>query len=245
MLLLAEGAVRSGHVVVDGLHLERADVRGRRVRPHGFGVEAPQGGFTLWNRQADAEVVITADLRGLSAGSEQSPVRGCGVFVGGHGDWEGRGDGGVLNVSTLRTGEIHTDGGTPPGTPDLISGGVFVISGAVVEEASFESIATHGDGSTGVQVSKPLPRLEIERDLTTVDGEGMSLVKGGQMTLRAVAPSVKAGGSVGKVVIGGEMRTAGDDVVTLEVEGAIEQIDVAGSVKATALRVGCSIRVRP
>jgi hypothetical protein len=46
VLLLAEDAVRSGHVVVEGLHVERADVRGRAERPHGFGVEALQGGFT-------------------------------------------------------------------------------------------------------------------------------------------------------------------------------------------------------
>ena len=308
VLLLADDSVRAGHVVVDGLHVERADVRGRAVRPHGFGVEALQGGFTLWNRQADDSVAITADLRGISAGSPASPVRGSGVFVGGHGDWDGHGDGGTLRVSSLRTGEIHTDGGIPAGTPDLISGGVFVISGAVVEEvvnegpvttygqndmvldnwgdvdswratapvtsrgpsgigfvnfgrlgrldvqapvqtfgtgargfnvydgslehASFESIATHGDGSTGVQVSKPLPVLEIKGDLSTEGGEGMSLVKGVQMTLKAVALSVKPGGSVGRVTIGGGLRTSGADVVTLEVEGEIDEIEVAGGISA-------------
>jgi hypothetical protein len=308
VLLLADESVRAGHVVVDGLHVERADVRGRAVRPHGFGVEALQGGFTLWNRQADDSVAITADLRGISAGSPDSPVRGSGVFVGGHGDWDGHGDGGTLRVSSLRTGEIHTDGGIPAGTPDLISGGVFVISGAVVEEvvnegpvttygqndmvldnwgdvdswratapvtsrgpsgigfvnfgrlgrldvqapvqtfgtgargfnvydgslehASFESIATHGDGSTGVQVSKPLPVLEIKGDLSTEGGEGMSLVKGVQMTLKAVALSVKPGGSVGRVTIGGGLRTSGADVVTLEVEGEIDEIEVAGGISA-------------
>lgn len=308
VLLLADDSVRAGHVVVDGLHVERADVRGRAVRPHGFGVEALQGAFTLWNRQADASVAITAELRGISAGSQETPVRGSGVFVGGHGDWDGHGDGGTLEVSELRTGEIHTDGGIPAGTPDLISGGVFVISGAVVEEvvnegpvttygqndmvldnwgdvdswvatapvtsrgpsgigfvnfgrlgrldvrapvqtfgtgargfnvydgslehASFESIATHGDGSTGVQVSKPLPTLEISGDLSTEGGEGMSLVKGVQMTLKAVALSVKPGGSVGRVAIGGALRTSGADVVTLEVEGAIGEIEVAGGISA-------------
>ena len=309
VLLLAENAVRSGHIAVDGVHVERADVRGRAIRPHGFGVEALQGAFTLWNRQPDPSIVITADLRGIRGGSEAAPIRGSGVFVGGHGDWEGHGDGGTVKVSTLRTGEIHTDGGIPPGTPDLISGGVFVISGAIVEEvvndgpvttygqndmvldnwgevrswiaeaeivsrgpsgigfvnfgqlerldvrapvqtfgtgargfnvydgsldhASFESIATHGDGSTGVQVSKPLPVLEIRGDLSTEGGEGMSLVKGVQTTLKAIALSVKPGGSVGRVTIGGELRTTGADVVTLEVEGEIGEIAVAGGIFAT------------
>ncbi len=40
--LLADHAVRAGHVVVDGLQVEQADVRGRAVRPNGFGVEALQ-----------------------------------------------------------------------------------------------------------------------------------------------------------------------------------------------------------
>jgi hypothetical protein len=63
VLLLADHAVRAGHVVGDGLQVEQADVRGRAVRPHGFGVEALQGAFTLWNRQPDGSVVITAELR--------------------------------------------------------------------------------------------------------------------------------------------------------------------------------------
>lgn len=309
VLLLADHSVRAGRVVVDGLRVERADVRGRALRPHGFGVEALQGGFTLWNRQADASVVITAELRGIGAGSAESPVRGSGVFVGGHGDWDGHGDGGTLRISTLRTSEIHTDGGIPAGTPDLISGGVFVISGAVVEEivndgpvttygqndmvldnwgdvrswratapvtshgpsgigfvnfgalgrldvqapvqtfgtgargfnvydgslehASFESIATHGDGSTGVQVSKPLPLLEISGDLSTEGGEGMSLVKGVQLALKAVALSVKPGGSIGKAAIGGRLRTSGKGVVTLEVEGEIGELTVGAGISAT------------
>lgn len=308
VLLLADDAVRAGHVVVDGVHVGRADVRGRMLRPHGFGVEALQGAFTLWNRQADPGVAITAELRGISAGSDGSPVRGSGVFVGGHGDWEGMGDGGTLRVSTLRTGEIHTDGRIPPATPDLISGGVFVISGAIVEEvvnegpvttygqndmvldnwgdvrswtaqapvtsrgpsgigfvnfgklgrldvrapvqtfgtgargfnvydgsldhASFQSITTHGDGSTGVQVSKPLAVLEIEGDLRTEGGEGLSLVKGVQTTLKAIALSVKPGGSIGKLSVAGELESTGDNVVTLEIEGEIGEIEVAGGVTA-------------
>jgi hypothetical protein len=90
------------------------------------------------------------------------------------------------------------------------------------EHASFESIVTHGDGSTGVQVSKPLPTLEISGDISTEGGEGMSLVKGVQMALKAVALSVKPGGSVGSVTIGGALRTSGADVVTLEVDGEID-----------------------
>lgn len=131
--VLIREAITAGHVGVDRLFVEAADVRGRMDRPHGFGVDAMQGGFTLWNQQSDPAMQITARLLNISAGTAAAPVRG-GVFVGGHGDWDGKADGGgVLTVSTLSAGEIHTDGGIAPGAPGLISGGVFVISGAFVE----------------------------------------------------------------------------------------------------------------
>lgn len=308
VLLVAAEEVRAGHVQVEGLTVERADVRGRVDRPHGFGVEALQGAFTLWNRQADPDVVITAELLDISVGSAASPVRGSGVFVGGHGNWDGAGDGGTVTVPLLRTGEIHTHGGIPVGTPDLISGGVFVISGAIVQQvvnsapvttngqndmvldnwgevvtwtvnapvtsngpsgigfvnfgaidrldvqasiqtfgsgargfnlydgslrhASFTDIATHGDGSVGVQVSKPLGTLEISGDLTTEGGEGQSLVKGVQVVLKAIALSVKPGAEVGTIVIGGQVRTAGDNVIAVELDGSIGSLSVAGGITA-------------
>lgn len=307
--LIAEGAVRRGHVVIEGLTITAADVRGRADRPRGFGVEALQGALTIWNRQADAAVALTAEVSGVSIGSEATPARGSGIFVGGHGTDDGKAAGGTLTLKALTTGEIHTNGGIPEGTPDLISGGVSVISGAVVEsvtnegpvttygqndmvldnwgavqtwtalapitsrgpsgigfvnfsdierlevkapvqtfgkgargfnlydgslnEASFESIATHGDGSIGVQLSKPLPVLRIAKDLTTEGGEGLSLVKGVQMTLRAVALSIKPGGAVDEVHVGGDIRTAGDDVVTIEAFDRVGSWDVGGSIAAT------------
>jgi hypothetical protein len=100
VLLVAADAVRAGHVHVDGLHVVLADVRGRLDRPPAVGVETLPGAFTLWNRRPD--VVITAELLDVGAGSASSPVRGSGVFVGG-----------AVRVSTLRTAEVHTDGPSP------------------------------------------------------------------------------------------------------------------------------------
>jgi hypothetical protein len=283
-------------------------VRGRVDRPRGFGVEALQGAFTLWNRQSDPGAALTAELLDIAAGTRESPVRGSGVFVGGHGNWDGAADGGTVRVSMLRTGEIHTHGAIPHGTPDLISGGVFVISRAVVgqvvnagptttngqndmvldnwgevatwtatapvtshgpsgigfvnfgaigrldvqapietfgpgargfnlydgslEHASFQLIATHGDGSIGVQVSKHLPVLDIAGDLTTEGDEGMSLVKGVLLRLKAIGLSVKPGGQIGALNVEGRIHTAGSDVVSVEIEGNIDQLAVAGGISA-------------
>ena len=309
VLLVAEDAVRAGRVEVQGLRILSADLRGRVDRPRGFGVEAMQGGFTLWNRQPDPAVVLTAELLDIAAGTPDTPVRGSGVFVGGHGDTAGAADGGTVQVTRLRTGEVHTDGGIAAGTPDVISAGVFIISGAVVAEvvnagpvtthgpndmvldnwgqvttwtaqapvtshgpsgigfvnfgalnrldvqapirtfgtgargfnvydgslqsASFDSIATHGDGSIGVQVSKSLPVLEITGDLRTEGGEGTSLVRGVQTALTAVALSVKPAGHIGSVHIGGRVSTTGDAVVTIDLEGPVDRLRVDGGVSAT------------
>ncbi|MER7794302.1 hypothetical protein [Streptomyces sp. NPDC097640] len=308
VLLLGRESVRSGHVRVAGLTVEAADLRGRVERPHGFGVDALQGGFTLWNLQPDPAIEITAELLDVAAGSADHPVRGSGVFVGGYGDWNGVSSGGTVRVSLLRTGEIHTDGGILAGTPDLISGGVFVISGAVVEEvhtagpvtthgqndmvldnwgqvrnwtatapvvshgpsgigfvnfgeldrldvrapiithgtgargfnlydgslrhASFDSIATTGDGAVGIQVSKHLPRLEVRGDLTTSGGTGTSLVRGVQVQLKAIAFSVKPGGKIDQATVGGRITAHGDGLVSVEIDGELGSFDVSGGIAA-------------
>ena len=97
---------------------------------------------------------------------------------------------------------------------------------------SCESIATHGDGSVGVQVSKPLPTLEISGDLTTEGGEGQSLVKGVQVSLKAIALSIKPGADVGTITVGGQVRTSGDNVITVEIDGNVGQVEIAGGVVA-------------
>jgi hypothetical protein len=71
--ILARDNVRSGHVDVDGLDVIAADARAQSDRPSGFGVKVIQGAFTLWNMQADESIVISADLKGLSAGRTVSP----------------------------------------------------------------------------------------------------------------------------------------------------------------------------
>ena len=95
--ILARDKVRGGHVDVNGLDIIAADARGEKERPHGYGVYVINGAFTLWNMQQDTDVVVSADLVGLSAGRDGAPVRGSGIFVSGGGDKAGR-----LNVRVGR-----------------------------------------------------------------------------------------------------------------------------------------------
>jgi hypothetical protein len=126
--LLARDNVRSGHVAAEDVDVVSADARGFEPRLEGYGVEVVPGAFTLWNQQDSHDVMITAELIALRAGRGGAPVRGSGVFVGGMGD-----TGGQLVVGRLETGAIHSDGGIEGDTPDRISGGVFIGSGAYVE----------------------------------------------------------------------------------------------------------------
>lgn len=308
--LVAEDQTKQVRVETMGLHVRDADVRGRVEQPHGYGVDVLQGGLTLWNRQRDSGAKFTATLRDVSVGTDETPVRGSGVFVAGYGDRAGRLAGGTFTADLIETGRIVTDGGIAAGTPDKITGGVFVVSGATVDrvlnadtvtthgqndmvldnwgyvkewvataditstgpsgigfvnfgdidtldvqapilttgpgargfnlydgslkEAAFHSIRTTGDGSVGVQVSRPLGTLVVHHDVETTGGEGMSLVKGVQVRLKAIAFSVKSGGTIESVTIGGSLRTRGDDVVTLEVESGatIEGLTIGGTIEA-------------
>ncbi|HVL23726.1 MAG TPA: hypothetical protein VM450_06555 [Thermomicrobiales bacterium] len=139
---------------------------------------------------------------------------------------------GPSGIGVVNFGDIdRLDVQAPIQTYGVGARGVNVYDGSL-RHASFDRIATHGDGSVGVQVSRPLPTLEIAGDLSTDGGEGQSLVKGVQMALKAIALSVKSGGDIGSLTVGGSVRTAGDDVVTVEIEGDVATIAVAGGIVA-------------
>jgi hypothetical protein len=314
--IIAEGRLTSGHINADRVHVEAADVRARFHRPHAYGVDALQGAFTLWNRQPSPESIITAALSNLSAGSADEPVRGSGIFIAGTMDET---PGGVVRVSALSTSEIHSDGGIAPGTADVISGGVFVVGGAIVDdvdnlgttttygqndmvldnwgtvhhwtahaavtskgpsgigfvnfgdlgklvvnapletygdgargfnlyggtlgEAIFDSIRTYGDGAVGVQLSKPMPKLTVRKDLSTSGATGISLVKGVQTPLTAMALSIQDGGGIDQLTVGGKISTSGKGVTTVEVLGHLGTATIDKGIQATGVD-GVGVRSR-
>jgi hypothetical protein len=50
--------------------------------------------------------------------------------------------------------------------------------------------------------------------------------------LSAIALSIKPGGRVGQATVGGRIATGGDDLVTVEVDGALGSLEVAGGIHA-------------
>jgi len=242
--LVADDQVRAGRIVADNVTVEAADVRGRFDRPHGFGVDAQQGGFTVWNRQADGAVTITARLTNISAGSDTSPVRGSGVFVGGHGDRDGHGDGGVLHVELLSTGTIVTDGGIPLSTPDLISGGVFTISGSEVDEVvNLGPVTTLGQNDMVLDNWGRVTSWTAKAPVTSRGASGIGFVNFGELgTLVLDAPIETYGlGARGFNVYDGSLQSAtfesiatyGDGSVGIQVSRSLPHLEIRGNLSTS------------
>ena len=70
----------------------------------------------------------------------------------------------------------------------------------------------------------------------TAGNEGSSLVRGVQMQLKAIALSVKRGGKIQHLHVGGQISTSGADVATVEIDDTIEHFSVAGAIRATGDR---------
>lgn len=102
-----------------------------------------------------------------------------------------------------------------------------------VRNICFKSIETFGDGSIGLRVNKPVGTITIDGDVTTHGSIGNTLVKGVNMQLPAEAFSVKSGGVVEKLIVGGNLITHGAKVTTYAVEGGkLNAIDIKGEVLA-------------
>lgn len=242
VVILAADRVRAGNIVVAGLDVGAADVRGREQRPHGWGVDVLQGAFTLWNRHAEAE--LSAELSGISVGSKEQPVRGSGVFVGGNGDRDGHPRGGKVQVSRLTTGEIHNDGGIAPGTPDLISGGVFVIHSAVVEDVINEGpITTYGQNDMILDNWGSVERWTAKAPLTSHGSSGIGFVQFAELgTLNVEGPIETFGiGGRGFNVYDGSLREAtfasitthADAGVGIQISRKVGKLTVDGDIKTT------------
>ena len=102
-----------------------------------------------------------------------------------------------------------------------------------VKNIRFKSIETFGDGSIGIQVSKPVGTITVDGNVTTHGSIGNTLVKGVNMQLPAEAFSVKPGGVVEKLVVGGNLITHGAKVTTYAVEGGkVNALDIKGEIIA-------------
>lgn len=217
--LLARDRVRGGHVIVKGLDIQAADARGERDRPHGYGVYVLQGAFTLWNMQPDDEVVVTAEIAGLAAGRDGAPVLGSGVFVSGAGDTGGR-----LVVRRLETEAIYSDGKIAAGTPDQITGGVFTVYGAHVEQVrNHGPVVTYGVNDMALDNWGVVERWIADAPITSHGPSGIGFVNFGVVKeLRVNAPIETFGqGARGFNVYTGTVDLAEFERIITHADGAV------------------------
>jgi hypothetical protein len=217
--ILARGNIRDGHIIVEDLDVVSADTRAEKERPHEYGVDVLQGAFTLWNMQSDNDVVITADLLGLSVGRLGAPVLGSGIFVSGASDVGGR-----LEVQHLWTGSVYSDGRIEPGTAALISGGVFVLYGARVDWVETSGpVTTYGPNDMALDNWGVVERWIIKDKITTLGPSGVGFVNFGYIgKLHSDAPIETFGqGARGFNVYTGTVRLADFDRIVTHADGAV------------------------
>jgi hypothetical protein len=217
--ILARDKVRAGHIEVNGLDIVAADTRAQNERPQGYGVHVLQGAFTLWNMQTGEDVAIGADLVDISVGRNGAPVRGGGIFVGGAGDRGGR-----LNVRRLETGAVYSDGGSPAGTPDCISGGVFVVYGAYADLVRNRGpVTTYGANDMVLDNWGMVDRWLAEEKITSHGPSGIGFVNFGTINILSMnAPIETFGqGARGFNVYAGTVGVVDFDRVVTHADGAV------------------------
>jgi hypothetical protein len=102
-----------------------------------------------------------------------------------------------------------------------------------VDDITFESISTYGDGSVAIQISKKIGTITVNGDVSTYGSIGNSLVKGVNVELPAIALSVKEGGEVNEITINGNVQTFGPGVISYSVDGGlVHKINVTGDIVA-------------
>lgn len=102
-----------------------------------------------------------------------------------------------------------------------------------ITKATFQSIITHGNGSIGIQVSKPVGTITVSNGVATEGSQGQTLVKGVIMNLAADGISIKPGGEIRQLNISGGITTNGNEVHSYHVEGGVvHELNIDGNITA-------------
>jgi hypothetical protein len=217
--ILARDRVRSGHIEMRNVDVAQADARSYNARPKGYGVEVIPGVIMIWNQQPDADVVVSAELTGLSVGRAGAPAHGSGVFVSGAGE-----NGGRLVASLIETKAVYVDGGIAAGTPDRIAGGVFTVHGSYVDTVhNLGPVTTYGPNDMVLDNWGTVDHWIADGKITSYGPSGIGFVNFGVLDrLEVNAPIETFGrGARGFNVYAGTVHEAVFDRIVTRADGAV------------------------
>ncbi len=221
-------------IALRAIHVEQADARMAAHRPAGFGVEVLLGAVSVYNFSKNPASRWQLTAENLSCGSKAQPVRGSGVYVFG-GDYiptdadlsaapAPTQAGGKIEVAILSTGEIHADGGIAAGTPNLITGGVFLGSGAhAAKVENLGSVTTYGINDMVLDNWGSCDHWLAKQNITSFNTSGIGFVNFGDLQdLQILAPIETHGiGARGFNLYDGKLQSAVFQSITTYGNGAI------------------------
>lgn len=231
--LEASGAKR-GDLKLDNIHVERADARMAAHRPAGFGVEVLIGALTVYNSSKSKASRWTLTARNLSGGSKEHPLRGSGVFI--FGGWfvpidadpsQGPAptqEGGNIELELLTTGEVHSNGGIPNGTSNLITGGIFVGSGVHARSVVNEGpVTTYGPNDMVLDNWGKIDTWRGGATVASYGASGIGFVNFGDIDLLKLEGHIETHGmgARGFNLYDGSLRAAEFQSITTYGDGAI------------------------
>ncbi len=221
-------------ITLRDIHVERADARMAAHRPSGFGVEVLLGGISIYNASKNPASRWQLTAENLSCGSRDTPVRGSGVYVFGGDYIPTNADmatapaptqaGGQIEVALLSTGEIHADGGIAAGTPNLITGGVFLGSGAhAAKVENLGPVTTYGINDMVLDNWGRCAQWLARQNITSFNTSGIGFVNFGDLQdLQILAPIETHGiGARGFNLYDGKLQSATFQSITTYGNGAI------------------------
>lgn len=166
-----------GNIVANNVDIVNADARRYSEQPQKYGVNVYQGAFTIYNYNSDSNSIIHATLEDISIGRKNAPVAGSGLFISGFGD-----NGGRVIADKVTTLDIHSSGFLPEGTPNMITGGVFVVYGAEVKKLLNKgTVTTYGVNDMVLDAWGRIDEWIAEKPITSFGPSGIGFVNFGKV----------------------------------------------------------------
>ena len=235
-LVLRQPSMRA-RIEAKNVDVVSADARPYAEQQLKYGVVVTQGAFTIHNFNANPDSLVTATLDNISAGRLEAPVVGSGVYVAGFSD-----EGGRVEVDTLTTGEVHSNGLIPQGLPNMITGGIFVLSGAHVRElVSKEVVYTYGVNDMTLDVWGEVDSWITEKPVRSYGTSGIGFVNFGTVhyfEAKDVIETFGGGarafnqydGTIDKAKFH-ELRTHGDGSIGMQISQPVGTIEIVKNIE--------------